>query len=274
MTRSFFSIILSLLCLLPALPCGAEYLVNDALSNRVPQGGTVTGGGGSGREIYAAADPGVVVITMHYNGPELRDKSGKLLLSPGQYLGHGSGFFVKENGYILTNSHVVDTSEFGKIAGYVTFQVILKDGRKLRPQIVKRDPALDLALLKVSGGPYPALPLGSAADLKVGDPLFIIGTPIRLEFTHSLTSGIVSGMNRTNGWIQTSAILHGGNSGGPVLNNSGQVVGVAVAVAKKEAKEKALIQGRLIEYITSQEAYGISYIIPIDHAANLLRLTY
>ncbi len=260
--------------LLSTMPARAEYILNDAVSNRVPQGGPLTGEVRSGRDIYSVADPSVVIITMHYSGPELRDKSGKLLLSPGEFLGHGSGFFVKENGYILTNSHVVDTSEFGKIAPYITFEVVLKDGRKQTPQIVKRDPSLDLALLKVSGGPYPALPLGSAANLKVGDRLFIIGTPIRLEFTHSLTTGIVSGMNRTNGWIQTSAILHGGNSGGPVLDSNGQVVGVAVAVAKKQAKEQALVQGRLIEYITSQQAYGISYIIPIDHAANLLRLTY
>ena len=267
-----FSMLLALL--FSTMPAFGEYILDDAVSNRVPQGRALTGEVRSGRDIYSVADPAVVVITLTYKGPELRGQNGGVILSPGQFLGHGSGFFVKENGYILTNNHVVDTSSFGKVAGYIAFTVITKDGKRLTPQIVKKDEGLDLALLKVEGGPFPSLFVGNAANLKVGDPLYIIGTPIRLEFNHSLTTGIVSGFNRTKGWIQTTAILHGGNSGGPVLDSRGQVVGVAVAVAKKQAKEKALVEGRLVDYITSQQAYGISYIIPINHAANLLRLMY
>jgi len=184
---------------LMSLPSFAEYVVDDAVSNRVPQGRSITGEVRSGRDIYSVADPAVVIITSHYQGPELRDQKGNLLLSPGQFLGHGSGFFVKENGYILTNSHVVDTSSFGKVAGYVEFTVVTRDGKHLTPQIVKQDKGLDLALLKVDGGPYPALFIGNAANLQVGDPLFVIGTPLKLEFNHSLTAGIVSGFNRANG---------------------------------------------------------------------------
>jgi len=172
----------------------------------------------SASEVYETYEKAVVIIILKLNGKPIS---------------HGSGFFVKSNGYILTNRHVIDVSFLVKPEDQleVEYEIVTSDGGRHVPQIVKVDPDLDIALLKLHGKTFPSVRIGTASRMKVGDEVFIVGTPIRMEFRRSLTSGIISGFNRSRDRIQTSAILHGGNSGGPAFNNRGMVCGIAIAVA-------------------------------------------
>jgi S1-C subfamily serine protease len=183
--------------------------------------------------------------------------------------GMGSGFIVSSYGYVLTNWHVVfDPAAFDYAK---TITVRMHDGSVHRGRIIKTEPEIDLALIKIDGSGYPFATIGDAHSMAVGDTLYIIGTPHGL--THSMTTGIVSAVNRERGRIQTSAIIHKGNSGGPVFNGRGEVVAVAVAAElsdqqawlKLKDSEQALPVATLLA--------GISYLIPINHARNLLELT-
>jgi putative serine protease PepD len=138
----------------------------------------------------------------------------------------GSGFVISKDGLIVTNDHVVD--------GATSVQV--KVGTSDQAQdatVVGADPSRDLALLKVAGHDLPTLALGDSSSLGVGDPTYAIGNPFGLD--HTLTTGIVSALQRNlqapdgatiAGAIQTDAALNPGNSGGPLLDTSGKVIGV------------------------------------------------
>jgi putative serine protease PepD len=138
----------------------------------------------------------------------------------------GSGFVVSKDGLIVTNDHVVDGAS----------QVQVKIGTSDKAQdatVVGADPSRDLALLKVDAGNLPTLSLGDSSTVNVGDPTYAIGNPFGLD--HTLTTGIVSALQRSlqapdgakiSGAIQTDAALNPGNSGGPLINADGQVIGV------------------------------------------------
>jgi putative serine protease PepD len=138
----------------------------------------------------------------------------------------GSGFVVSKDGLIVTNDHVVDGAS----------QVQVKIGTSDQAQdatVVGADPSRDLALLKVDGHDLPTLSLGDSSSLGVGDNTYAIGNPFGLD--HTLTTGIVSALNRNlqapdgatiAGAIQTDAALNPGNSGGPLLDAGGKVIGV------------------------------------------------
>jgi putative serine protease PepD len=138
----------------------------------------------------------------------------------------GSGFVVSKDGLIVTNDHVVDGAS----------QVQVKVGTSDTAQdatVVGADPSRDLALLKVDGTNLPTLSLGDSSSVGVGDPTYAIGNPFGLD--HTLTTGIVSALQRSlqapdgatiDGAIQTDAALNPGNSGGPLLDADGQVIGV------------------------------------------------
>jgi putative serine protease PepD len=138
----------------------------------------------------------------------------------------GSGFVVSKDGLIVTNDHVVE--------GATDVQVTVGTGKDAQTAtVVGADPSRDLALLKVDGHHLPALSLGDSSSLGVGDNTYAIGNPFGLD--HTLTTGIVSALNRTlqapdgatiSGAIQTDAALNPGNSGGPLLDTSGKVIGV------------------------------------------------
>ena len=139
----------------------------------------------------------------------------------------GSGFIITEDGYIVTNNHVVDEAE--------TIEVVLKDERKFDAEIVGRDQTTDLALIKIkSGSNMPAVKLGDSSQLKVGQWVVAIGNPFGLENT--VTAGIVSAKGRVIGsgpyddFIQTDASINPGNSGGPLINIQGEVVGINTAI--------------------------------------------
>jgi serine protease Do len=142
----------------------------------------------------------------------------------------GSGFVIHPSGYVVTNAHVVERS--------ATVQVRLASGRRLAGTVVGRDRRVDLALVKVDApGPLPVLPLGDSDRLAVGELVLALGHPFGLEQTVSL--GIVSRKGAPLGaaapgfdFIQTDAAVNPGNSGGPLVDMSGQVVGVNTMAAR------------------------------------------
>lgn len=142
----------------------------------------------------------------------------------------GSGMFVDSDGLVLTNAHVVGASPQA--------QVVLQPGRQLTGQVIYRDPSLDVALVQVSGGSYPTVALGDSDRLRPGEWAIAIGSPMGLSNT--VTVGIISAINRQGRelqladrpgpFIQTDAAINPGSSGGPLLNASGEVIGINTAV--------------------------------------------
>ncbi|HEX8290764.1 MAG TPA: DegQ family serine endoprotease, partial [Pyrinomonadaceae bacterium] len=138
--------------------------------------------------------------------------------------GLGSGVIVSADGYILTNHHVVDGAE--------EIRVELTDGRTLQAKVVGTDQPSDLAVLKVEASGLPALPLGDSDKARVGDVALAVGNPLGIGQT--VTSGIISAKGRTTGlsdgsfedFIQTDAAINRGNSGGALVNSSGELIGI------------------------------------------------
>lgn len=144
--------------------------------------------------------------------------------------GAGSGFIIDSDGFILTNHHVIENAE--------RITITLADGRSFRGEVVGTDPAIDIALLKIEGGRnLPEAPLGNSDDLRVGEWVCAIGNP--LGYVHSVTVGIVSFIGRKlfdaslDDYIQTDAAINFGNSGGPLINSRGEVIGINSAVSSK-----------------------------------------
>jgi putative serine protease PepD len=175
--------------------------------------------------VYRKAGPGVVEITTTTSSGS--SNSPFPFGGSGQSQAQGSGFVYDSNGYIVTNDHVVQ--------GATKVSVTFADGSKYSAKVVGTDPSTDLAVLKVdapSSKLHP-LSLGDSSNLEVGDGVVAIGSPFGLDET--VTSGIVSALGRDisalnnytiSGAIQTDAAINHGNSGGPLLNMEGQVVGV------------------------------------------------
>jgi S1-C subfamily serine protease len=155
----------------------------------------------------------------------------------------GSGFLFTPDGYLLSNSHVVRAGAAERPSDHARrHQVALSDGREFQARLVGDDPDTDLAVLCIDGmsqGPLMPLPLGRSAQLKRGEIAIAIGNP--LGFEHTVTAGIVSALGRSmrSGTgrlipdvIQTDAALNPGNSGGPLLNSRGEVIGVNTAIIR------------------------------------------
>ena len=208
-------------------------------------------------EISERARPAVV----HVRGTVLEPPHGN---TPGQgVLSVGSGFFVSKAGYVITNEHVV--------RGAVDLRVRLHDGREMPACVVGADGPTDIALLKVDArGAVPILPLADSEAVRVGETAVAIGSPF--GFSHSVTAGIVSAKERvidrgdqrddpdaTGGdaaysfFIQTDASINVGNSGGPLVDAHGAVIGVNAAF-----------------WGGGQAAQGVSFAIPINIAKLLL----
>ncbi len=151
---------------------------------------------------------------------------------PKEQAGSGSGIIISEEGYILTNNHVVENAK--------TITVKLHDKRELDAKLIGKDPLTDLAVIKIDAKDLPVAYLGDSDKLKVGQWVMAIGNPLSLAST--VTAGIVSALNRTNlglkrdsygveNFIQTDAAINPGNSGGALVDLSGAVVGVNSAIA-------------------------------------------
>ena len=163
----------------------------------------------------------------------------------------GSGFIISEDGYILTNSHVVEGADEIKVS--------LSDRREYEAILVGLDEKADVALLKIKAEGLPQVKIGTSDLLKVGEWVVAIGSPFQLNF--SVTAGIVSAKGRSipNGsdstyvpFIQTDVAINPGNSGGPLFNLSGEVVGINSQI-----------------YTRSGGYMGVSFSIPIDYAMDI-----
>jgi len=171
--------------------------------------------------IYDSASPAVVEVKVAVQGSGFRAWS----LQEGQ----GSGFLVDSQGHILTNNHVV--------AGASSIQVVLKGGNTVEAKVVGTDSADDLALLSVdpsSVSGIAPLQLGDSSAVKPGQMALALGSPFGLD--GSITVGVISGLNRSlggtsmTGMLQTDAAIYPGNSGGPLLDSQGMVVGITTAI--------------------------------------------
>ena len=161
--------------------------------------------------------------------------------------GAGSGFIIDADGSILTNQHVIDRAE--------RIVVKLADGRSVRARLVGADPETDVALIKIDGQTgLPVAPLGDSSTLRAGEWVCAIGNPLGYE--HSVTVGVVSSLGRKlfdvglDNYIQTDAAINFGNSGGPLINARGEVIGINAAV--------------------SSRASNIGFAVPINGAAAVL----
>ncbi|MDY0341673.1 MAG: trypsin-like peptidase domain-containing protein [Coriobacteriia bacterium] len=174
--------------------------------------------------------------------------------SASQVVGNGSGVIIRENGYILTNDHVVA----GADGLTVTIGV-----ESVPATVVGRDPSSDLAVLKVERSDLPAMEIGSSADLRVGQPVVAIGSPFGLD--QSVTTGIVSALGRTSfmesaeaqltaytSLIQTDAAINPGNSGGALTDAAGRLIGINTLIQTGSEN-------------VAQSA-GVGFAIPVDYA--------
>jgi S1-C subfamily serine protease len=173
----------------------------------------------------------------------------------GAATGIGSGIILTADGYALTNRHVVEGSE--------SLKATLADGTEYPARVVKISDTTDLALVKIDATGLRPAPIGDSASVAVGQTAIAIGSPLG-TYTETVTKGIVSALDRTitvqdeqtgrpstlKGLIQTDAAINQGNSGGPLLNASGQVIGVNTA--------------------TATSAEGLGFAIPIKEAASLI----
>lgn len=147
----------------------------------------------------------------------------------------GSGVIISSDGYILTNNHVIEGAVEDRI------ELVLNDKRSFKASIVGQDPTTDLAVIKIDAENLPAVTIGNSDELDVGEWVLAIGNPFRLRST--VTAGIVSALGRdvqiindqmrVESFIQTDAAINKGNSGGALVNTSGELVGVNTAIASK-----------------------------------------
>ena len=204
--------------------------------------------GGSLADVVDRVSPAVVGLAV--KAVQSADMGGKTVE------GLGTGVFVDSRGYILTNNHVA--------GGATQIAVVTSDGTSRPGKTVWNDAALDLAVVKCEGGPYPAAEMGTSQNLRVGDTVVAIGTPLTMNFQHTVTSGIVSALRRTlkvptdsgesfmEELIQTDAPINPGNSGGPLCDLRGQIVG--------------------INTLKVTEAEGIGFAIPIEIARPIVQM--
>ena len=172
----------------------------------------------------------------------------------------GSGFIISENVYILTNAHVV--------SGAAAVDVLFSDGEKKPALVVGADVNTDIAVLKVEGEDYPALPIGDSNALRVGEYVIAIGNPLSsYELYGTVTFGIISATAReinidgfVNTYLQTDAAINFGNSGGPLINMAGQVIGMNTAKSLTAGYDS---RGNAIS------AEGIGFALPIQNVIEI-----
>jgi len=163
------------------------------------------------QELYAECSPSVVGVMANY-----ADKSG---------YGWGTGVIIDKSGYVVTNAHVISKAD--------TCTVVLWNGKECEALLVGEDAQTDLAVLKIDAKGLVPAAFGDSDELLVGDDVVAIGNPLGAQFSGTLTNGIVSAINRSVDYsgtsmtlIQTNAALNEGNSGGPLINMYGQVIGI------------------------------------------------
>lgn len=207
----------------------------------------------SDQDIAAKLTPSVVCIQNYQvtqNYGFMQTDTSDSSVSPA---GEGSGIIMSEDGYIITNAHVVE--------GATSLKVITSDGETYEAQLVGSDTVTDLAVVKIDATGLTAAEFGSSEDLRVADKVMAIGNPGGHELSSSVTIGYVSALNRaiannttgyTMEYIQTDAAINPGNSGGALINEYGQVVGINSAKISATGYE------------------GLGFAIPIDTAQPII----
>lgn len=181
----------------------------------------------------------------------------------------GTGVIVSDNGYIVTNWHLAGNK-------YSSCYVTLEDGTVYNGNTVWADSDLDLAIVKIATKGLKYMALGDSEHIRVGDEVYAIGNPIGIEFQRTVTSGIISGLNRTikieekntysymEDLIQTDASINQGNSGGPLINRKGEVIGInSVKIESAEGIGFAVpinIIKPIIESFTSKDEFEEAYL--------------
>lgn len=211
-------------------------------------------------------------------------------------VGSGSGFLISNDGYIVTNKHVVSDAT-------AEYTVILSDEREYPAKVLALAPSNDIAVIKIEGKDFPSLSLGDSDTIRVGQTVIAIGNPLG-EFANSVSRGIISGLKRSviagSGYgdtetldniIQTDAAINPGNSGGPLFNIDGEVIGINVAVAQgaenigfalpvnsiKRVVEEVKTTGKLstpyigVRYVVLDKEVAQQYGLEVDHGALILR---
>ena len=221
----------------------------------VPRPASIAAGAASFADVAERINASVVNIDATSTRTATRDPQRFFRQAPdgaprefdGPSRGAGSGFIIDADGFILTNHHVIENAE--------RITVTLADGRSFRGEVVGADPAIDIALLKIEGAEdLPEAPLGNSDDLRVGEWVCAIGNP--LGYVHSVTVGVVSFIGRKlfdaslDDYIQTDAAINFGNSGGPLINSRGQVIGINSAVSSRTS--------------------SIGFAVPINQAVSVL----
>lgn len=206
----------------------------------------------SGSEFPSPLDPFGDDFFRHFFGfPNNNHNSQPFPQQPQQIAG-GSGFFISQDGYIVTNNHVI------KDASQIT--VVLKDGREFSATVKGSDAKTDLAVLKIEETNLPYLSFGDSDGLEIGEWVAAIGSPFALE--SSLTVGVVSAKSRQDlgitsleDFIQTDAAINPGNSGGPLLNLEGQVIGVNTAIMSRTGGYMGIgfsIPSHIVQHVIEQ----------------------
>ncbi len=193
-------------------------------------------------DVVKRVDPSVVSIVVSQDLSELYDLDVPFFRfeTPQgfQEVGAGTGFIISEDGLILTNKHVVDAEN-------AEYSVIMNDGEQYDALVLDTDPFNDIALIKIDATGLPTVELGDSDVLEIGQTVIAIGNTLG-EFQNTVTRGVVSGLSRTitagtsggssetlEGIIQTDAAINHGNSGGPLLNLDGQVIGLNTAIRQE-----------------------------------------
>lgn len=182
---------------------------------------------------------GPAVVTVLAKNPDQRTRFG--IVSGG--VSSGSGVFVSKDGYVLTNNHVIDGAE--------SYSVVLANGSEIAAKLIGADPYSDLAVLKVDDSPPAVARFGSSDLLKPGETVIAIGSPLG-DFKNTVTAGVISAVGRSldtgNGFllenmIQTDAAINQGNSGGPLVNLAGEVIGVNTLIVRGGSGASTVVEG-------------------------------
>src|SRR5215475_2901447 len=200
---------------------------------------------GSNADVVAEANPGVVTVvaTRAIQAEEAADRENRV------QRGTGAGFIVDPEGLIVTNNHVIVNAD--------RIRVKLHDGRTLVATVIGVDNATDLALLKITANNLEKLRMGDSDALRVGEPVIAIGNP--LEYERSVTAGIVSALGRKvyeaepfENFIQTDAAINRGNSGGPLLNKRGEVIGVNTVIRSDGRGISFAVPSNVVKRVVAQ----------------------
>lgn len=252
---------INLLFIIPAIKTNngvdsAKYPVTSNVSDSSNEGQVLTSV--SVVDIAKSVNPSVVGVLSTQKSSR-GTGSGSDEIFDSQYF--GSGFVVSEDGHIVTNYHVIE--------GGTVFSVILPGGETVDAELVGSDPSIDIAVLKVSGDQdLPVAQIGDSSTVEVGEVAVAIGNPLGIEFSGTVTSGIISATQRSMlvgesyiNMLQTDAAINPGNSGGPLVNSSGQVIGINT--------QKASVAG-VDEFGQTISAEGIGFAIPINEAKPII----